>query len=493
VDIDPQAVEVTKLSLLLKVLEGESSETIGSQLALFQERVLPDLGRNIKCGNSLIGYDYFEGRMLVEQEERERVNAFDWKAEFPQVFAQGGFDAVFGNPPYGAEFTKEISDYLQGRYKTYVGRGESYLLFTERAISLLKTEGYFSFIIPDTYLNLGFTKSIRDYLLKNTKIKEIVVLPVNVFESATVDTTLLLAEKADSTNTFHQSQVDVKVFDKKANITTVENPNRIFQISTTIWNEQDAFLTQSDPKEFEIIKKMERENSNLENYGDMFSGIKVYEVGKGKPPQTKKTLEERLFTSTTKIDHSFSTFYDGKHIARYANLWQQNNWIKYGQWLAAPRNQEWFEGEKILIRKIVGGTLIANYIPETSYCNTLLFVVKLKPNVEFAYKYLLGILNARLIGWYFRNKFQISEHDTFPQIMIRDILQFPIPSPDKVQHDKLASLVERMLELHKRPAARTPQEQEMVRREIASTDEAIDKLVYTLYGLTEEEIKIVEG
>jgi len=91
VDIDPQAVEVTKLSLLLKVLEGESNETIGSQLALFQERVLPDLGRNIKCGNSLIGYDYFEGRMLVEQEERERVNAFDWKAEFPQVFAQGGF------------------------------------------------------------------------------------------------------------------------------------------------------------------------------------------------------------------------------------------------------------------------------------------------------------------------------------------------------------------------------------------------------------------
>ena len=100
VDIDPQAVEVTKLSLLLKVLEGESSETIGSQLALFQERVLPDLSRNIKCGNSLIGYDYFEGRLLVEQAERERVNAFDWKAEFPQVFAQGGFDAVFGNPPY---------------------------------------------------------------------------------------------------------------------------------------------------------------------------------------------------------------------------------------------------------------------------------------------------------------------------------------------------------------------------------------------------------
>ena len=86
-DIDPQAVEVTKLSLLLKVLEGESSETIGSQLALFQERVLPDLGSNIQCGNSLIGPDYYEGQQLTmgfaDEEERYRVNAFDWKGRFP--------------------------------------------------------------------------------------------------------------------------------------------------------------------------------------------------------------------------------------------------------------------------------------------------------------------------------------------------------------------------------------------------------------------------
>ena len=103
VDIDPQAVEVTKLSLLLKVLEGESQETIGSQLGMFKERVLPDLGRNIKCGNSLIGSDYYQDRqltMLIDEEERYRVNAFDWKTEFPQVFIQGGFDVVMGNPPY---------------------------------------------------------------------------------------------------------------------------------------------------------------------------------------------------------------------------------------------------------------------------------------------------------------------------------------------------------------------------------------------------------
>jgi hypothetical protein len=120
VDIDPQAVEVTKLSLLLKVLEGENQETIGSQLSLWQERVLPDLGKNIQCGNSLIGPDYFEGRqlsMLADEEERYRVNAFDWGSAFPQVFAQGGFDAVVGNPPYVRQESLSVfKEYFRKKY-----------------------------------------------------------------------------------------------------------------------------------------------------------------------------------------------------------------------------------------------------------------------------------------------------------------------------------------------------------------------------------------
>ena len=186
VDIDAQAVEVTKLSLSLKVLEGESQESIGAQLGLFKERALPDLGKNIQCGNSLIGLDYFEGRMFPDEEERYRVNAFNWKAAFPQVFSMGGFDAVISNPPYGAQFSNEMTTYLHNHYKTFVWRGESYLVFVEKAHNLLKTGGFFGFIIPDTFLNLGFTQSIRDYLLCNAKIREVVLLPVNVFSSAAV-------------------------------------------------------------------------------------------------------------------------------------------------------------------------------------------------------------------------------------------------------------------------------------------------------------------
>ncbi|MBA4374587.1 MAG: hypothetical protein C0401_00240 [Anaerolinea sp.] len=126
VDIDAQAVEVTKLSLLLKVLEEESG-----QLSLGLERVLPDLGRNIQCGNSLIGEDYFEGQLAVDEKERERVNPFEWKRAFPAVFAKGGFDAVIGNPPYGADFSIREREYL----KTFdVGSTDSAALMMIRSL-----------------------------------------------------------------------------------------------------------------------------------------------------------------------------------------------------------------------------------------------------------------------------------------------------------------------------------------------------------------------
>jgi hypothetical protein len=127
VDIDTQAVEVTKLSLLLKVLEGEDQQSVGRQLRLEQERVLPDLGQNIKCGNSLIGPDFYHGRQmsLMDDEETYRINAFDWPAEFPEIMGQGGFDAVIGNPPYlfgrdwkSLNISEEIKTYLGKTYKS---------------------------------------------------------------------------------------------------------------------------------------------------------------------------------------------------------------------------------------------------------------------------------------------------------------------------------------------------------------------------------------
>ncbi len=378
VDIDAQAVEVCQLSLYLKLLQEETEASAHQYLLDFAKRaLLPSLSKNIVCGNSLIGTDILEGQLFARDEEH-KLNPMNFEDAFPDVIERGGFDAVVGNPPYGAQLSEGAAAYLAQRFKTFVWRGESYLVFVERAIGVLKFGGMFGYIIPDTYLNLKFTAPLRSILLRNTKLRQVVALPSKVFRGATVDTTLLLAEKAEPTATFHQSQVDVKAFNKRALLEAIEQPDRHFAVATKLWYEQGAFNVQSDTSETAIMERAQKKNRPLSESSEMFSGVKVYEVGKGTPPQTPAIRDAKPFTAERQVTKAFLPFYDGKDIGRYENYWRGNNWINYGPWLAAPREPEHFAGEKILIRKIVGETLIATYFPLTSYCNTLLFVLKLK-------------------------------------------------------------------------------------------------------------------
>jgi len=490
VDLDSNAVEVTKLSLLLKCMEGETKETIEAQTKIFHDRILPTLDNNIKSGNSLIDLDYYES--VLDFGEERKIKPFSWKKNFPEVFEQGGFDCVIGNPPYGALFSNSELNYYKHKYTNSVGRGESYLLFIEQGLKLLQPYGLLGFIIPNTLLNLGFTQSMRDLLLQNSKLQEIVGLPSSVFAGATVDTIILLTEKANYINQFHSVNVIVKTFDKKQTITSIEKPLKEFVAKSEDWFEQKAFNLQVDSLEKVLLVKIEKSNNTIGDIAEMYSGIKSYEVGKGKPAQTEKIRDEKPFTSEMRVDESWQPFFDGKHIGRYQLLWKNNNWIKYGQWLAAPRDPENFKDEKILIRKITGKTLLATYIPETSYCNTLLFILKLKDK-NYAYKSILGILNSNLIGWYFRKKFQISDDDTFPQIMIRDILQFPIPKIETKYQTEIVKNVDFVLQFNKDLQTKTlPEKAEQLKHRIEYNEDRINEIVYELYGLTEEEIRIVE-
>lgn len=201
---------------------------------------------------------------------------------------------------------------------------------------------------------------------------------------------------------------------------------------------------------------------------------------------TKATPKRVAQREKLKICNDFTRAFSGTGFFN-------NNWIEYGPWLAEPRNPSIFEGEKILVRKITGKTLIATYVPETSYCNTLLFVLKLK-NKDYSYKAILGILNSDLIGWYFRKKFQIGDDDTFPQIMIRDILKFPIPAIEEKENAQIVQLVETILQLHKeKQQTSTPDKLSQLEARIEYTDDKIKQLVFDLYGLSEEERRIVEG
>ncbi|MGC9354250.1 MAG: Eco57I restriction-modification methylase domain-containing protein [Mariniphaga sp.] len=491
VDIDVNAVEVTKLSLLLKCMEGETETTIAQQQKLWHERILPNLGDNIKSGNSLVDTDFYDA--VIDFGEEKKIKPFNWQRAFPDVFENGGFNAVIGNPPYGAVFSKEELAYFKENYKTSVWRGESYLLFIERGLKLLNDKGNLGFIIPDTLLNLGFTSSSRKYLLQNSRLGEIVLLPSNVFSGATVDTIILITEKAQTTQKFHQTEVVVNVFNKKSAITNITEPERCFKTNTKIWFEQDAFNLQTNSEETDLIEKIEKDKKTVNDIANIFYGIKAYQVGKGKPPQTEKIRDTKPFTSNIQQEKHWLPFYNGKNIGRYQLLWNNNSWIDYGEWLAESRKPEIFEGEKILIRKITGKTLISTYIPYTSYCNTLLFVLKIKDD-SFSYPALTGVLNSSLIGWYFRKKFQISNDDTFPQIMIRDILQFPVPEMTNKAGKEIGEKVELLIHLNEElQTAKIPSKTEQLQTRIDHTENRIDQLVYELYGLTEEEIALVEG
>ena len=183
-----------KRQLLLKVLEGESEQTLNPQLALFPDRVLPDLAKNIKCGNSLIGPDFYDGKQmaLLDDETALRINVFDWQAEFPQVFAEGGFDVIIGNPPYiRIQMMKEWApvevEYYKQRYRAASkGNYDIYVVFVEKALELLNEHGRLGYILPNKFLATDYGRSLRELIAARQALSTLVDFGhEQVFEQAT--------------------------------------------------------------------------------------------------------------------------------------------------------------------------------------------------------------------------------------------------------------------------------------------------------------------
>ncbi|MBI3882416.1 MAG: N-6 DNA methylase [Verrucomicrobia bacterium] len=195
VDLDPQAVEVTQLSLYLKMLEGETTETLEREQDLFggEEAILPPLQNNIKCGNSLIASDF-----SMMPEDLVRVHAFDWNVGFNEIMKAGGFDAVVGNPPYvlisPEMFDEQTIEYLR-HYEVAQYKADLFHLFIQKGISLAREKGCFGMIVPNTWLTLQFTDRLRRYIAEKSAISEVVMFDHLVFEDANVFTALLFVEK----------------------------------------------------------------------------------------------------------------------------------------------------------------------------------------------------------------------------------------------------------------------------------------------------------
>ncbi len=170
VDLDANAVEVTKLSLLLKCMEGETEASLSAQLSLFNERILPTLESNIQCGNSLVDMDFYDGE--IDFGEERKVKPFAWRNAFKPVFDHGGFDVVIGNPPYvRQELLGKQKEYFAKKYKVYHGMADLYSYFFEKSADLLKDNGMFSIIVANKFMRASYGLELRKWLVVQERSK----------------------------------------------------------------------------------------------------------------------------------------------------------------------------------------------------------------------------------------------------------------------------------------------------------------------------------
>ena len=531
VDIDRQAVEVTKLSLLLKVLEGESDETIGQQLTLWRERALPNLGDNIKCGNSLIGSDYFESQLLADDVEMRRVNPFDWQAEFPEIMAAGGFDCVIGNPPWlmaGYYMTDEL-DYLRKEFKSAKGKFDLYYLFIEQGCHLVSDRGWFGMIVPNKLFHTRAASNLRSILSKPRWIRGIVDFGhERIFSGATNYSCILFLQK--------KSGPSPKYTKAKAGLTVVQEfevPWSVF--SSDIWHFQDEGTRK-------LFEKMEAVGASLERITARFgTGVQSGAdriLAVDRDTAKNQSMETALLRTVLRgrdvrrylvsDDSKLLIFpYKGERdefvILTEADLRECESVFT---WLTSNRRKLteriWFgKGPGELSGKWYGmmyldscSSFTASHILTPSLSNRSNFalgtgdlfvtgtagVTSVIPddNIEESILYLLGILNSSLLSFYavghspvFSGGYYKFSAPYLKKLPIRRI-NFD-DSADIARHDKMVALVERMLALHKRLAAATiPADKTLYQRQIEAADRQIDALVYELYGLTEEEIAVVE-
>lgn len=493
VDIDMNAVEVTKLSLLLKVLEGETAQTLQTMMAFAHQRALPDLGDNIKCGNSLIGTDYYSGGdlNLFDDHDRRRINAFDWKDEFPEIMKAGGFDAVVGNPPYlgGRDWKEEGGrryEYFVQHYKIAEYQFDIYALFWEKGIQLLCKGGLIGFITPNTWLNNQGSAKLRRYVLKNTSILNIVdYTKTRVFARASVLPIITILKKEDT----HSSEVIIST-------PTSDGVVAVQSVPQSMWMDGDLSVININlsSREKELRDKIETMTVPLETLATVKFGIKIYETGKGSPSQKSTDAKDHVFEAERQIDETYRKYLEGKDIRPYEVHWQ-NRWLKYGKNLAAPRDPELFEGTRLLFRRIVGERLIGTLTDEPYVTSQLLQIVK-PFNAEDA-RFLLGVLNSKLMAYYFRKKYN-RQDKTFPEIRVYELAALPIratvTSAETEIRRSLGEFVARMLQsCANKQLEKTEHGRMLIQRQIDAVGNEIDRLVYSLYRLTEEDVGAVEG
>ena len=529
VDLDQNAVEVSKLSLLLKMLENEHDT------AEIEEPLLPDLSGNIKWGNSLIGSDFFSPAELAAKDDEElyRVKPFDWAGAsgFASIMAAGGFDAVIGNPPYvRMEEFKDIKSYLRSNYTVHADRMDLYGYFIEREHELLRDGGLFGMIVSNKFIKARYGRGLRNYIAKNANLIEIFDLAgLPVFSGATVRTVIILSTKGADRGSVRYVPVMLvedfqRISDSSAKMSAVRDKSFYRLTHEQTAGDNWSFAA---PEVYKLLKQLQETKKPLVDYisplpvcRGVVSGLTdAFVIDEETQssivennPEAEEILKPLLNGRDIRKYHiNYSNkyliyTYHGVEIARYPAI--QTHLSDFRKRLEKrATKQEWYELQQPQFRfadymdrpKIIFpdiGTTTRFALDTTGYygTNTTYFL----PITD---KYLLGVLNSQLGQFYFEQVCAGLEStgDTYLRFFGQYLSGFPIraidfDNPDDVQmHDELVELVDKMLELHRQLQGSVLIRREVLEMQIEATDKAIDALVYRLYGLSDDEVGIVEG
>jgi len=466
VDLDPQAVDLAKLNLLVSALDKKAK--------------LPNLTGNIRVGNSLISGTEKELKKYFGKDWRDK-RPFNWDEEFEGVFKQGGFDVIIGNPPYitlalGKRqnfFSENDIQYFNDNYKDVMEyKGNTYSLFIAKSISLLKEGGVFSFIIPNTIL-LGVTfENLRKFILNNCSIEYLVNIKAKVFGGAETGGNLVFVLKKKRAEKNHKVKViEVSNTDKFNNF---ENYQEVLQ-QTYCNDEGFKFLT--DVSSIDLIDKIKNNTIELVDIADFYNGI--------------KTGDNKKFISDNKTDKRYKKIIRGRDIGRY-KLEFGNKFVLFDKKLlwSNANEEKLTKKPKIIIRQT--GDKLIGVIDELGYMtmDTTHLIFDTKVDIYA----LLAILNSTLMSW-LHQKMTAEQGKIFAEIKIVNLKKLPIKKIANKEQKILANLAKKILKLNKQLQS-IPENSEKwnsAKKEIEKIDKEIDERVFELYGLTEDERKTVEN
>jgi hypothetical protein len=552
VDIDRQAVEVTKLSLLLKVLEGETDETL-RQSWLFGVRALPSLEENIKCGNSLIPTKALGG-LFPDPDEMKRINPFDWEREFSKAIADGGFDVVIGNPPYiriqtMQEWAPREVELYKALYRTAAsGNYDIYVVFVEKGLSLLSPAGRLGFILPHKFFNAKYGEALRGLIAKGRHLSEVVHFgDQQVFEDATTYTCLLFLEKSARKKPVTVTAITDLVAWRAGDESAAASATiPIQRVTAGDW----AFVSGAGG---DLLERLRTIPKKLEDMTDrIFQGLKtsadkIYIVEekarsrKGVHVFSRQTESEYwlepdllhplikggdsrrysltmtprliLFPYAPDDTGSMSLIPAQTLKSRYPLTWTyllENKDYLQEREEGRMRGPGWFAFGRTQALDVMGLSKIftpdiadraAFSLDETGeifFTGGVAGGYGLLVSKGHDRLFILGLLNSRLLEWFIRKTASPMRGGYF-SFEARFIRSLPIKTIDpkspeeNAAHADMVRLVKELMSLKRRlHNSKTPHERTQLERQADTADREIDRLVYGLYGLAPGEIELVE-